>query len=180
MQLLFWDKEWCHVSLLISLLWKWSSVIQRLLQSLCSSAVIKQGASGVKTSWWLLHTGSSQNRTSGVPVQISAITCMEREGPNMLLSVLCLQKVLGHSSYILIMNTQPFWSLQQDKFHLLQIPEKINVEDKYYKIVTFQVVSVHIRVVFLRVARILRTLLLLFTTWELFLIRSPQISNACI
>lgn len=93
--------------------------------------------------------------------------------------VSCLQKVLAHSGYMLLMNMGPFWPLQQDKSHLPQKTKKINVEEKCFKIITFQVVSVHIRAVFLRIVLILRTLFLLFRRWGLVLIKSPQISNTC-
>lgn len=45
---------------------KFSHKKKKILQSCCISAAIKQGASEVKTSYWLFHTDSGQNRTSGV------------------------------------------------------------------------------------------------------------------
>ena len=193
MQLLFWDEKWCYISLLGPLLWKWSSAIQRILQSLCFSAVIKQGASEVKTSYWLLHTGSSQNKTSGVPERISAITCMERKSPNMLLSVLFLvcwkcwdtcciccwwmQGHFGHCSRInLICCT---YLRNKCGGQILKNYNLPSCKHSYQSGIFKSGFTIHIRMVFLRVVFILRTLLLLFTIWGLFLIKSPQISNTC-
>lgn len=144
----------CCISLLGSLLWKWSSAIRRILQSLLISTVIKQGPSEVKTSYWLFACRQWSKQDFRCT---STDTCNYLHGKNksqyaVICPVSCLQKVLGHLSYMPLVDTEPFWLLQQDKFHLLQIPEKINMEEKYYKATTFQVVSAHIKVVFLRVA----------------------------